>query len=79
MAAYLGNIKWGAQISWQDSNDNVSTKTINGLNLDETGGENADNANAAKLYTFANLLQALSIDSISEKKLVETRGVMYSG
>lgn len=80
MAAYLGNIKWGAQISWRDeTSGNTSSKTINGLNLNETGGAAADAANAGKINTLANLMDALSSQTVIGKTLTETRGVLYSG
>lgn len=79
MAAYLGNIKWGAQIGWRDANGNTSTKTINGLNLDETGGSDADASNAGKINTLASLMDALSSQVVISKTLTEMRGVLSNG
>lgn len=72
--ATLGNIKWGVQYV-MGYGDVTSTKTINGLNLDESASSGADESNATKVNHLVGLLADLSRNTLRSVSLVETRPV----
>lgn len=78
--ATLGNIRWGAQYSTTDpTGEDASTKTINGLNLDESATDEAETVNAGLVNDLVTSLMALSTRQLTNANLVETRKVNSDG
>ena len=80
MAATLGDIRWGVQYSSvEPAGQSGGTKTLNGLNLDESAGAEAESVNAEKAYGLVSALMRLSLNTLTTASLIETRGIEYDG
>lgn len=77
--ATLGNIKWGAQYRMVDENDSGSTKTINGLNLDQSNSDGSVTINAGLVDDLVRSLAAFSTETLTTVNLIETREVIDNG
>lgn len=74
--ADLGNIKWGAQYKTIDSQNKSTTKTVNGLNLDESATPAAESVNAGIVNELVGDLVRFSNDTLAQVNLIETREVI---
>lgn len=77
--ATLGNIRWGAQYKVLDANGTTTTKTVNGLNLDDSNTPAAESVNAGIVNELIGDLSAFSNNTLQSVSLIETRQVNTSG
>lgn len=77
--ATLGNIRWGAQYKVVDANNTTTTKTVNGLNLDDSNTPAAESVNAGIVNELIGDLSAFSNNTLQSVSLIETRQVNTSG
>lgn len=77
--ATLGNIKWGVQIGSVDINGNNASKTISGLNLDDSDSFDSIENNAEIAELLATTLLSLTTMSKRQVSVIETRQVITNG
>lgn len=77
--ATLGNIKWGVQIGSVDTNGNSASKTISGLNLDDSDSFDSVENNAELADLLATTLLSLTTMSKRQVSVIETRQVITNG
>lgn len=77
--ATLGNIRWGAQYRMTNASNETTTKTVNGLNLDESNTPAAESVNAGIVNELIGDLSNFSENTLANVSLIETRQVDADG